>query len=288
MTEGIDTVIQGVLLGGLYALFAVGLSLGYGVMRLVNIAHGDFIVLAAYFGLVVVTATGLHPFLALPAVVVLMFGLGYLLQRGVLNRTLGPDILPPLLVTFGLSIIIQNVLLELFSADSRALDVGGLLTASLHLGEDLAVGWFPLVIFAAALALTFGLELVFAATPLGMAFRATSDDQHIAQLMGIRTRHVYGVAMGISFALVAVGGVFMGIKTTFTPDLGPGFLLYAFEAVVIGGLGSFWGTFAGSVILGVAQGIGHKIDPGYGVLAGHLVFLAVLLFKPTGLFARTR
>jgi branched-chain amino acid transport system permease protein len=288
MTEWVDTVIQGILLGGLYALFAVGLSLGYGVMRLVNIAHGDFIVLAAYVGLVVVAGTGVHPFLALPVVVVLMFALGYLLQRGVLNRTLGPDILPPLLVTFGLSIIIQNVLLELFSADSRALDVGGLLTASLHLGEDLAVGWFPLVIFAVALLLTLGLEVLFAATPLGMAFRAASDDQQIAQLMGIRNRHVYGVAMGISFALIAVGGVFMGIKTTFTPDLGPGFLLYAFEAVVIGGLGSFWGTFAGSVILGVAQGIGHKVDPGYGVLAGHLVFLAVLLFKPTGLFARTR
>lgn len=288
MTEWVDTVIQGILLGGLYSLFAVGLSLAYGVMRLVNIAHGDFIVLAAYLGLVVVSGTGVHPFLALPVVVVLMFGLGYLLQRGVLNLTLGPDILPPLLVTFGLSIIIQNVLLEVFSADSRALDVGGLLTASLHLSEHLAVGWFPLIIFVVALVLTSGLALLFAATPLGMAFRATSDDQQIAQLMGIRNRHVYGVAMGLSFALIACGGVLMGIKTTFTPDLGPGFLLYAFEAVVIGGLGSFWGTFAGSVILGVAQGIGYKIDPGYGVLAGHLVFLAVLLFKPTGLFARTR
>ena len=288
MIEWIDTVVQGILLGGLYALFAVGLSLAYGVMRLVNIAHGDFIVLAAYLGLVVVGSTGVHPFMALPVVVVLMFGLGYALQRGVLNLTLGPDILPPLLVTFGLSIIIQNLLLEIFSADSRALDVGGLLTASLHLTEHLAVGWFPLIIFAVALLLTLALELLFAATPLGMAFRATSDDQQIAQLMGIRNRHVYAVAMGLSFALIAFGGVLMGIKTTFTPDLGPGFLLYAFEAVVIGGLGSFWGTFAGSVILGVAQGIGYKIGPGYGVLAGHLVFLAVLLFQPTGLFARTR
>jgi branched-chain amino acid transport system permease protein len=288
MIEWIDTIVQGVLLGGLYALFAVGLSLAYGVMRLVNIAHGDFIVLAAYLGLVVTGGTGLHPFVALPLVVVLMFGLGYALQRGVLNLTLGPDILPPLLVTFGLSIIIQNVLLEVFSADSRALEVGGLLTASLRVTQHLAVGWFPLIIFAVALLLTFALELLFAATPLGMAFRATSDDQQIAQLMGIRNRHVYAVAMGLSFALIAFGGVLMGIKTTFTPDLGPGFLLFAFEAVVIGGLGSLWGTFAGSVILGVAQGIGYKIGPGYGVLAGHLVFLAVLLFKPTGLFARTR
>jgi branched-chain amino acid transport system permease protein len=286
--EWVSTIIQGILLGGLYSLFAIGLSLAYGVMRLVNIAHGDFIVLAAYLGLVVISAAGVHPFVALPVVVALMFVLGYLLQRGVLNLTLGPDILPPLLVTFGLSIIIQNVLLETFSADSKALKVGDLETASIHLGEQLAVGWFPLIIFLAALAMTSGLELLFARTPLGMAFRATSDDQQIAQLMGIRNRHVYGIAMGLSFGLIAVGGVFMGIKTTFTPDLGPGFLLYSFEAVVIGGLGSFWGTFAGSVILGVAQGIGFKLDPGYGILAGHLVFLAVLLLKPTGLFARTR
>jgi branched-chain amino acid transport system permease protein len=286
--EWINTVVQGVLLGGLYSLFAIGLSLAYGVMRLVNIAHGDFIVLAAYLGLAVVAAADVHPFVALPAVVVMMFALGYLLQRGVLNLTLGPDILPPLLVTFGLSIIIQNVLLEVFSADSKALKIGDLETASVHLGEQLAVGWFPLIIFAVALAMTAGLELVFARTPLGMAFRATSDDQQIAQLMGIRNRHVYGIAMGLSFSLMAVGGVFLGIKTTFTPDLGPGYLLYSFEAVVIGGLGSFWGSFAGSVILGVAQGIGAKIDPGYRELAGHLVFLAVLLFKPTGLFARTR
>jgi len=284
----VNTIVQGVLLGGLYALFAIGLSLAYGVMRLVNIAHGDFIVLAAYIGLLVVTTLGVHPFVALPAVVVLMFLLGYLLQRGVLNLTLGPDILPPLLVTFGLSIIIQNVLLESFSADSKALEIGPLQTASIHLGEQIAVGWFPLIMFLVALALTVGLELLFARTPLGMAFRATSDDQQIAQLMGIRNRHVYGLAMGISFALIAVGGVFMGIKTTFTPDLGPGFLLFAFEAVVIGGLGSFWGTFAGSVILGVAQGIGFQLNPGWGILAGHLVFLAVLLFKPTGLFARMR
>jgi branched-chain amino acid transport system permease protein len=284
----LNTIVQGVLLGGLYALFAIGLSLAYGVMRLVNIAHGDFIVLAAYIGLLVVTASGVHPFVALPAVVVLMFLLGYLLQRGVLNLTLGPDILPPLLVTFGLSIIIQNVLLESFSADSKALEIGPLQTASIHVGEQIAVGWFPLIMFLTALALTVGLELLFAKTPLGMAFRATSDDQQIAQLMGIRNRHVYGLAMGLSFALIAVGGVFMGIKTTFTPDLGPGFLLFAFEAVVIGGLGSFWGTFAGSVILGVAQGIGFQLNPGWGILAGHLVFLAVLLFKPTGLFARTR
>lgn len=288
MIEWIDTVIQGVLLGGLYALFAIGLSLAYGVMRLVNIAHGDFIILAAYIALFVVTALGVNPFVALPVVVVAMFALGYLLQRGVLNLTLGPDILPPLLVTFGLSIIIQNLLLEAFSADAKSLKIGELETASIRFGEHLAIGWFPLIAFAAAAAMTFALELLFSRTPLGMAFRATSDDQQTAQLMGIKDKHVYGLAMGVSFAMMAVGGVFIGIKTTFTPDLGPGFLLYAFEAVVIGGLGSFWGTFAGGILLGVAQSIGFKIDPGWGILLGHVVFLVVLLLKPTGLFARTR
>ena len=286
--QWVNTILQGTLVGGLYALFAMGLSLAYGVMRLVNIAHGDFIVLAAYVGLAVVASAGVHPFVALPAVVVAMFVLGYLLQRGVLNLTLGPDILPPLLVTFGLSIIIQNVLLEVFSADSKGLSVGALATASIQLAENLAIGWLPLILFLVAFGMTLALELLFARTPLGMAFRATSDDQQIAQLMGIRDRHVYGLAMGLSFALIAVGGMFMGVRTTFTPDLGPGFLLYAFEAVVIGGLGSFWGTFAGGVILGVAQGVGSALNPGWGILAGHLVFLTVLVFKPTGLFARTR
>ena len=287
MTEWIATIIQGVLTGGLYALFAIGLSLTYGVMRLVNIAHGDFIMLAAYIALVLVTASGIHPFVALPIVVIVMFGLGYFLQRTLLNRTLGSDILPPLLVTFGMSIIIQNGLLEGFSADAKSLDVGELATASLHIGENMAIGWFPLITFLTAASLTLGLTLLFKKTSLGMAFRATSDDQETAQLMGIKSRHVYGLAMGAAFALMAVGGVFLGIKTSFTPDMGPSFLLYAFEAVVIGGLGSFWGTFAGAVLLGVAQGIGYKLNPGWGILVGHIVFLTVLIFRPTGLFAKT-
>ncbi|MES2264820.1 MAG: branched-chain amino acid ABC transporter permease [Pseudomonadota bacterium] len=287
MLEWIDTIIQGMLTGGLYALFALGLSLTYGVMRLVNIAHGDFIMLAAYVALFGVTTAGVHPLVALPFVVAAMFALGYLLQRVLLNRTLGTDILPPLLVTFGMSIIIQNGLLEAFSADAKVLSVGELETASLALGGGLAVGWLPLIAFASAAGLTAGLALLFNRTSLGMAFRATSDDQETAQLMGIRNRHVYGLAMGLAFALMAVGGVFLGMKSSFTPDMGPSFLLYAFESVVMGGLGSFWGTFAGALLLGVAQGIGYKLDPGWGILVGHLAFLAVLIFKPTGLFAKT-
>ena len=288
MIEWIDTVIQGVLLGGLYALFAIGLSITYGVMRLVNIAHGDFIVLAAYLALWPVAALGVHPFVAILPVAAVMFGVGYVLQRVLLNRTIGPDILPPLLVTFGLSILIQNGLLETFTADAKSLQIGELATASVRVGESIAVGWLPLIVFGVAVALTLAVDALFNRTPVGMALRATSDDPATAGLMGIRAKHVYALALGLSFALVAVGGVFAGIRTTFSPDAGPASLLYAFEAVVIGGLGSLWGTFAGAVILGVAQALGAKIDAGMGVLAGHMVFLVVLLLKPSGLFARTR
>ena len=288
MTDWIGTIIQGSLLGGLYALFAIGLSITYGVMRVVNIAHGDFIVLAAYLALIPISLLGLHPFVVVLPVAAVMFVLGYILQRVLLNRTLGPDILPPLLVTFGLSILIQNGLLELFTADSQALHVGDLSTASLQLAGGISISVFPLLVFVVSLLLTLGISLLFNRTSVGMALRATSDDPDTAGLMGIRARHVYAMAMGLSFALVAVGGVLSGVRTTFTPASGPASLLYAFEAVVIGGLGSLWGTFAGAVILGISQAIGAEINAGFGVLFGHLVFLAVLIFKPTGLFARTR
>ena len=288
MTDWIGTIIQGSLLGGLYALFAIGLSITYGVMRVVNIAHGDFIVLSSYLALIPISMLGVHPFIVILPVVIVMFGVGYGLQRVLLNRTIGPDILPPLLVTFGLSIIIQNGLLEVFTADSKAIQVGDLSTASLSLGGGVTIGVFPLLVFTVSLLLTAGISLLFNRTSVGMSLRATSDDPTTAGLMGIRAKHVYGMAMGLSFALVAIGGVFSGIRTTFTPASGPASLLYAFEAVVIGGLGSLWGTFAGAVILGIAQAIGAEINAGFGVLFGHLIFLAVLIFKPTGLFARTR
>lgn len=287
MSDWIGTLIQGTLLGGLYALFAIGLSITYGVMRVVNIAHGDFIVLAAYLALIPIGMLGVHPFVVILPVAIVMFGIGYLLQRVLLNRTLGPDILPPLLVTFGLSILIQNGLLEFFTADSQALQLGELSTASLAWGS-ITIGVFPLIVFLVSLLLTWGISLLFTKTSVGMSLRATSDDPATAGLMGIRAKHVYALAMGLSFALMAVGGVLSGARTTFTPASGPGSLLYAFEAVVIGGMGSLWGTFAGAVILGVAQAIGAEVNAGFGVLFGHLVFLAVLIFKPTGLFARTK
>jgi branched-chain amino acid transport system permease protein len=282
----LNAVLQGVMVGGLYALLAAGLSLIFGVMRLVNIAHGDLIVLAGYIAVVAVNATGVHPLLAIVLVVPLMAALGYGLQRLVLNRVVGPDILPPLLVTFGVSVIIQNALLEVFSADSQKLQAGALETMSIALPGGLAVGVLPLLMFAAAVAVIGGLQLLFYRTELGRAFRATSDDRETAQLMGIDHGHLFAMAMAIALAVCGLAGVLLGVRSIFDPSSGPPRLLFAFEAVVIGGLGSLWGTLAGGVILGVAQGIGAEIDPGWQVLAGHLVFLAVLVARPQGLFAR--
>ena len=282
----LNALVQGVLLGGLYALFAAGLSLIFGVMRLVNIAHGDFIVLAAYLALVVVQATGVGPFVAALVVVPVMAGLGYVVQRTLLNPTLGKDLLSPLLVTFGLSIIIQNALLSGFTADSRRLAAGPVEIASLRIVDGLSIGVLPLAMFAAAVAIIAGLDLVFTRTSLGRAFRATSDDAEIAQLMGLDRRHVFAMAMALSAAVVALAGVFLAVRTNFDPSTGPLRLIFGFEAVIIGGLGSLWGTLAGGIVLGVAQTLGAQINPGYQILAGHIVFFIVLILRPRGLFPR--
>jgi len=286
MTAALDTVLQGTLLGGLYALFAAGLSLIFGIMRLVNIAHGDLIVLAAYVALVAVQATGIGPIESLVIVVPVMFAVGYALQRGLLNSTLDRGILPPLLVTFGLSIIIQNALLEGFSADSRKLQAGAFETASLQLGPGLAVGWFPLLIFATAVAVIAGLQVLLFRTRLGRAFRAVSDDPEAARLYGVDNRHLFALAMAMALAVVSIAAVLLAVRTNFDPAVGPARLLFAFEAVIIGGLGSLWGTLVGGIILGVAQSVGAKIDPAWQLLAGHVAFLLVLVFRPRGLFPR--
>jgi branched-chain amino acid transport system permease protein len=285
--ELLNAITQGILIGGLYALFASGLSLIFGVMRLVNISHGDLIVAAAYLAWSIVQVTGLHPLLCLVIVVPVAAAIGYAVQRGVLNRTLGKDILPPLLVTFGFSVIIQNGLLQGFSADSRKLDAGWLETKSFDVLPGVAVGLFPVLIFATAVATIWVLQFMFYKTKLGRAFRATSDDPEIAQLMGLDNRKVYAQAMAICFAVVALAGVFFAIRANFDPFMGPGRLIFGFEAVIIGGLGNLWGTLAGGVILGVAQAIGAQLDPGWQVLAGHVAFICILAVRPRGLFPRT-
>ena len=286
MTLWINIILQGVLIGGLYAMFAAGLSLIFGVMRLVNIAHGDLIVLAAYVALMAAHGLGVDPLTSLVIVVPVMALIGYALQRGLLNFTLGDDLLPPLLVTFGLSIIIQNGLLELFTADSRKLNAGQIEVATFQAIPGVWVGWLPLIQFVLAVVVIWALQQLFYKTALGRAFRATSDDQPVAQLMGLDTRHVFAMAMALSLAVIAIAGVFLAVRANFDPAIGPARLIFGFEAVIIGGLGSMWGTLAGGVILGVSQAIGAQIDPGWQLLAGHIVFLVILAIRPQGLFPK--
>ncbi len=282
----INAIVQGVLVGGLYAMFAAGLSLIFGVMRLVNIGHGDLIVAASYLAWTVVHATGLHPLASLIIVAPIAAGFGYVLQLGVLNHTLGKGILPPLLVTFGLSVILQNGLQQIFTADTRKLDAGALETGSFALLPGVDIGYLPLLMFASAVVVIGALQFLFYSTGLGREFRAVSDDREVAELMGVDERRVYAAAMALSLAVVAVAGVFLAIRSNFDPFMGPGRLIFGFEAVIIGGLGNLWGTLAGGVILGVAQGVGAEINPGWQVLAGHIAFLLVLAVRPRGLFPR--
>jgi len=282
----VNVILQGVLIGGLYAMFAAGLSLIFGVMRLVNIAHGDLIVLAAYVALLVTQGLGVDPLTSLLLVTPIMAAIGYALQRGLLNYTLGDDLLPPLLVTFGLSIIIQNGLLELFTADSRKLQAGAIEIQTFEVMQGVWIGVLPLIQFAVAVAVIAGLQTLFYRTALGRAFRATSDDPSVAQLMGLNNAHVFGLAMALSLAVIAIAGVFLAVRTNFDPAIGPARLIFGFEAVIIGGLGNMWGTLVGGVILGVSQAIGAQIDPGWQLLAGHLAFLAILAVRPQGLFPK--
>jgi branched-chain amino acid transport system permease protein len=217
-----------------------------------------------------------------------LFVIGFALQHVLLNRTLGRDLLPPLLVTFGLSIIIQNGLLQVFSADSQRLRSGAIETASIQLGGGIAVGVVPLLTLLSAIAVIVLLNLIFYRTPIGRAFRATSDDLEVAQLMGVDIRRIFAVAMGLSFVVITIAALYLGLRANFDPTIGPARLLYAFEAVIIGGLGSFWGTLAGGIVLGLAQTIGARIDPEWQILAGHLAFLVVLVLRPRGLFPRAQ
>lgn len=281
----IDTIVQGILLGGLYALFAAGLSLVFGIMRLVNLAHGDLIVASAFLILIVVQTLGLNPFLAALVAAPALFSLGWAVQRFVLNRVLGKDILPPLLVTFGLSVALQNGMLEMFSADSRRIPAGPLESASIDLGI-VTVGTMPLLTFGTAVAAIFLLNRIFYSTALGRAFRATSDDAVTASLMGINPKSVFAIATGLAMVIVTIAALYLGMRSNFDPSIGPARLIYAFEAVIIGGLGSLWGTLIGGAIIGVAQTVGAQLNPEWQILAGHLAFLVVLILRPRGLFPR--
>lgn len=283
-----DAIVQGILLGGLYALYAAGLALVFGVMKIINLAHGHFIILSAYVTMVAVELTSANPLATIPIVLIVMGAFGYIVQRGILNFTLGSGLLTPLIVTFGIALIIQNVLLEIFTADTHGLDAGPIELASAELPFGIRVGWFPLLTFAIAVVVLFSLQTLIRRTGIGRAFRAISDDNETATLMGVRTRHVFAIAMAVALIVTSVGGVILGIRTQFDPFQGPSLLIFSFETVVIGGIGSIWGSLVGGVVLGVAQNLGSFFDPGWRELGGHMVFLAILAWRPTGLLSGRR
>jgi branched-chain amino acid transport system permease protein len=282
-----NAVVQGILLGGLYALFATGLSLMFGVMRIINLAHGDLAVLGAYLVIVVLDHWQVSPFLGFLPVLPVMLILGYLLQRTLLERSLRSGILIPLLTTFGLSIVIQNLLQERFSPDVRSLggNAGEVTTASWNITSQISISALGALILVVAIVVLGGLQLFLARTAAGRMMRATAEDPDTAELVGINARAVYARATAIAVATAALAGLFLAIRSTVEPTSGPTQLIFAFEAVVIGGFGSLWGTLLGGIVLGVAQTVGAQIDPQYSILAGHLVFLAVLATSRGGILA---
>jgi branched-chain amino acid transport system permease protein len=285
----VNTIIQGVLLGGLYALFACGLSLMFGVMKVINLAHGDLAVVAAYVALGVITVTHVPALWSVLIVVPIFAVLGYVLQRTLIQSSLNRGPLTTLLVTFGLSIVIENALLQFLSANSHSIPGGSLVTASFNLGPQIQIAYLSLGIFVVAVGVLLGLQYFLSSTKHGRLIRAVADDREAAQLAGADYRHVFGIAAAIAFATVALAGFAFGLYSQFDPTIGSAqLLLFAFEAVVIGGLGSLWGTLAGGIILGVVQLIGGQINPQYQILAAQLVFLVVLVFLPQGITGERR
>jgi len=283
----VNAVIQGVLIGGLYALFACGLSLMFGVMKVVNLAHGDLAVLAGYFAIGIVAVTHVPVLWSFVIVVPLMAVLGYVLQRTILQGALDRSVLTTLMVTFGLSVVIENGLLQFETANSRGIGVGlPLLTESFSIGS-IQIAYLLVVFFAAAVIVLLGLQYFLSRSKYGRLIRAVADDKEAAQLAGADYRHVFGIAAAIAFGTVALGGIAYGMYSQLSPTTGTDtILLFAFAAVVIGGLGSLWGTLLGGVVLGVAQQIGAQINLSDEILAGYIVFLAVLVLRPQGLISR--
>ena len=285
----VNAIIQGILVGGLYALFATGLSLMFGVMKVVNLAHGDFAVVAAYLAIGVINATGIPAIWSFVLVVPIFAVGGYFLQRSLIQSALNRGELITLLVTFGLSVVIENALLQFLSADSHSLPIGSLVSDSISIGSQISIAYLLLGIFVLAVAVLLSLQYFLSSTRHGRLIRAVADDREAAQLSGADFRHVFGIAAAIAFATVALAGLAFGMYSQFDPTIGTDqLLLFAFEAVVIGGLGSLWGTLGGGILLGVVQQIGAQINPNDQVLAGQLVFLAVLVFLPRGLTGSRR
>jgi branched-chain amino acid transport system permease protein len=284
----VNAIIQGLLTGGLYALFACGLSLMFGVMKVVNLAHGDLATVAGYIGVGIIAVTHVPVLWSIPIVVVLMAALGYVLQRSLLEAAISRGELTTLIVTFGLSIIIENGLQQFFTANSRGIGVGdSFVTASFSIGSQITIAYLPLGIFILAVIVLLGLQTFMSRTKYGRLIRAVADDREAAQMSGADYRHVFGIAAAIAFGTVAIAGIADGMTTTLSPTIGTDtILLFAFASVVIGGLGSLWGTLLGGIVLGVAQAIGGQINSSWEPLAGYAVFLLVLVVRPQGLTSR--
>ncbi len=285
---GVNAIIQGVLTGGLYALFACGLSLMFGVMKVVNLAHGDLAVVAGYIAIGIIAVSHVPVLWSVVIVVPIMAVLGYVLQRTVLQTALDRSVLTTLLVTFGLSVVIENGLLQFFTANSRGIGAGlALVTGAFTIGSQISIAYLLVVIFAVAVAVLLGLQYFLSRSKYGRLIRAVADDKEAAQLAGADYRHVFGIAAALAFATVALGGIAFGMYSDLDPTTGTDtILLFAFAAVVIGGLGSLWGTLLGGVVLGVAQQIGAQINISDELLAGYIVFLVVLVLRPQGLISR--
>lgn len=285
--QWLDAIIQGVLLGGMYAQYALGMALMFGVMRIVNIAHGDVMILLS---LTVITLAGVLPLGNIGLIVVIVpiaVLLGWVLQKFILNKVVGADPLPSLIATFGLSIALQNLMLEVWSADTRSLPNSGIASASFELG-GIYMGVLPVLVLICAIVLTFGLDMVLRTSRFGRGLRAAAADTEAAAMTGVDPKRIYAIATAIAVGILGLAAVFAALRATVSPSDGSAQLIYAFEAVIIGGMGSLWGAFLGAMVLGVAQAIGLRIDPGFGILFGHLVFLAVLATRPEGIMARKK
>jgi branched-chain amino acid transport system permease protein len=284
MEDFAQPILNGILLGGLYAVIAIGLSTMFGIVKLVNLAHGDLMILSSFLSLVLVSWLGISPFWTLLVVVPVMYFVGFFIQNFLLNRVLGKELEPPLIVAFGLSIIIQNLLLLVFTPDARSL-MTSLAIETIPVGKSLNIPAIYLVDFLVGGVVIFCLYYFFQKTYMGRAIRAASDDEVAAQIMGVNTRNIYAKAMGIAMMTAGVAGVLVGTTFTFYPHTGPQYLITAFGVIVIAGFGSMKGAFVGGLILALAQTLGAQFfGPGYQLLCGYVVLLIVLAVRPQGLF----
>ena len=282
----LNVIVSGVLLGGFYALFACGLSLMFGVMKIINLAHGDMAVVAGYTAVFLVPKFHLPEVWSFLVVVPIFALLGYIVQRTLFQKSIDRDPFTTLLVTFGLSVVIENLLLEIYTANAQSINIGSLIAKSWQVNNTISVSYLSLTVLIVSVVVLGALQLFLSKTSTGRQIRAVSDDREAAQLCGTNYRHIFGIASSLAFATVALAGIAFGMYTSLSPTAGGVNLLFAFETVVIGGIGSLWGTLVGGILLGIAQQFGAHFNEQYTVLAGNFLFLLVLAIRPQGLFGK--